>query len=176
MLVLREVSIFKSANRYISKNIQKSPQVMMVKQEESFVKFLIYLLPCLQDLAVLKPGAFSCCYVLEMPEFISLLWMQIVVPGGAVSRMWRAAKRHHVELQGSPAAVWNHAPGLYKCLIFQSLAAPRADLKAQLSLSPAVLQHFYPAAFSLLICEIYSDHILAFILHATCSETSVALE
>lgn len=90
-------------------------------------------------------------------RIFSLPWMQMVVPGGAVSRMWRAAKGHHVELQGSPAAVWNHAPGLYKCLIFQSLAAPRADIKAQLSLSPAVLQHFYPAIFSLLLVfEIYT--------------------
>lgn len=173
MLVLREVSIFTSADINISKNTQKSPQ-MTVKREESFVKFLAYLLPHLQDLAA------WCLFLLllEMPEFLSLLWMQIVVPGEAVSRMWRAAKRHHVELQGSPAAMWNPAPGLHKCLSFQSLAAPRADIKAQLSLSPAVLQHSYPAAFSPPppIWDLHGDPILSFILHMTCVESSIALE
>lgn len=45
---------------------------------------------------------------------------------------------------------------------------PRADITAQLSLSPAVLQHFYPATFSLLVFEIYSVPILSLTLHIAC--------
>lgn len=73
------------------------------------------------------------------------------------SRMWRAAKGHRWELQGSPGGVWNHALILYKCLIFQNLAAFGAAITSRLSLSPAVLQHFYPAcSFFLLIFAISS--------------------
>lgn len=110
-------------------------------------------------------------------RIFSLPWMQMVVPGGAVSRMWRAAKGHHVELQGSPAAVWNHAPGLYKCLIFQSLAAPRADKSSAFSL-PCSTAAFLPCYFfpSPCIWDLHSDPILSFVLHISCGEACIALQ
>lgn len=116
----------------------------------------------------LKPAAFSCCYTLVLHTwqnlFLSLLcksWFQVrlwlVWATTLQSRMWRAAKGHRWELQGSPGGVWNHALILYKCLIFQNLAAFGAAITSRLSLSSAVLQHFYPAcSFFLLIFAISS--------------------
>lgn len=156
MLVLREVSILKSAIIYIFKYIQKSPQMMTVKQEESFVKFLTYLLPRLQDLAVLKPDAFSCCCVLEIPEFFLSLeckwWFQVGLWAGCGEQ--------------PRGTTWSCRAALLPCEImhqdFTNVWFSRASqhpglTKAQLSLSPAVLQHFYPAIFSLLLVfEIYT--------------------
>lgn len=113
----------------------------------------------------------------NLTEFISLPCIQILVPGRAVtgwattlqSRMWRAAKGHRWELQGSPGGVWNHARKLHKCLIFQNPTAFRADSRSQLFLSHVVLQHFHPAcSFFFLIFEIYTVTPFFQLLHVWC--------